>query len=100
MENITTVGIDIAKNVFQLHRIDKGGKVVLQKRIPRGKLAEFMDNFPPCLVGMEACSTSNYWPLNFQSFSHRVKLMSPQYVKPYVKPIRMMGVMPKQSVKQ
>jgi transposase len=85
MENITTLGIDIAKNVFQLHGIDKGGKVVLQKRIARGKLAEFMDNLPPCLVGMEACSSSNYWALKFQSFGHTVKLMSPQYVKPYVK---------------
>ena len=51
MENITTLGIDIAKNVFQLHGVDKVGKVVLQKRIPRGKPAEFMNNLPPCLVG-------------------------------------------------
>ena len=85
MENITTLGIDIAKNVFQLHGIDKAGKVVLQKRIARGKLAEFMENLPLCLVGMESCSSSNYWALKFQSFGHTVKLMSPQYVKPYVK---------------
>ena len=85
MKNVVTLGIDIAKNVFQLHGVDREGKVVLQKRISRGKLAEFMDNLPSCLVGMEACGSSNYWALKFQSFGHTVKLMSPQYVKPYVK---------------
>lgn len=85
MDNITILGIDIAKNVFQLHGIDKNGKVLLQKRISRAKLPIVMANLPPCLIGMEACSSSNYWALKFEALGHTVKLMSPQYVKPYVK---------------
>lgn len=85
MENVTTLGIDIAKNVFQLHGIDKQGKVVLQQRVSRSKFPTILANLPPCLIGIEACATSNYWALKFQSFGHTVKLMSPQYVKPYVK---------------
>lgn len=85
MDNITTLGIDIAKNVFQLHGIDKNGKVLLQKRVSRKQLPTTIANLSPCLIGMEACATSNYWALKFNALGHTVKLMSPQYVKPYVK---------------
>jgi len=85
MNKISVLGIDIAKNVFQLHGTDATGKTVLQKRLSRAKLAEFVCNIPPCLIGMEACGGAHYWARKFQSFGHEVKLMSPQYVKPYVK---------------
>ena len=85
MKEVKVLGIDIAKNVFQLHGVDRGGKVILEKRLSRSKLSEFVANLAPCLIGMEACASSNYWALKFQSYGHEVKLMSPQYVKPYVK---------------
>ncbi len=83
--DITTLGIDLAKNVFQLHGVDTAGKVALRKRITRTKLKEFMVNMPPCLIGMEACGSSHYWARKFQSMGHTVKLMAPQFVKPYIK---------------
>jgi len=83
--NITTLGIDLAKDVFQLHGIDKEGKVVLKKKLTRTKLSKFIATLPKCLIGMEACGGANYWARKFQSFGHEVKLMGPQFVKPYVK---------------
>lgn len=82
---IKTLGIDIAKRVFQLHGVDAKGKIVLKKRLSREALPGFMANLPPCTIGMEACGGSSYWARKFQSYGHRVQLMSPQYVKPYVK---------------
>lgn len=83
--NITTLGIDLAKNVFQLHGTNKHGKVELKKRLRRGQLLAFMQKLPPCLVGMEACGGAHDWARRFQSYGHTVKLMAPQYVKPYIK---------------
>ena len=83
--NITTLGIDLAKNVFQLHGVDAQGKVMLKKKINRLALADFIAQLPKCLIGMEACGGSHYWARNFQSFGHTVRLISPQFVKPYVK---------------
>ena len=83
--NITTLGIDIAKNIFQVHGVDRWGKKVINKAITRNKLPEFINNLPPCLIGMEACSGSNYWGQKFTEMGHEVKLISPQFVKPYVK---------------
>lgn len=83
--NINVLGIDLAKNVFQLHGIDATGKTVLRKKLMRAKLAEFIMQLPPCLIGMEACSSSHYWARKFQQWGHEVRLMSPQFVKPYVK---------------
>lgn len=83
--NITTLGIDIAKSVFHIHGTNKQGKLALKKRLRRGQLLDFMQNLPPCLVGMEACGGAHYWARKFQSYGHTVKLMAPQYVKPYVK---------------
>lgn len=85
MEKVTTLGIDLAKNVFQLHGIDEQGRVVLNKKLSRIKLKGFIANLPVCLIGMEACGSANYWARQFQRYGHTVKLMSPQFVKPYVK---------------
>jgi len=83
--NIKTLGIDIAKNIFQVHGVDYAGKQVINKPIRRNKLLEFINQLPPCLIGMEACSGSNYWGQKFTKMGHEVKLISPQFVKPYVK---------------
>ena len=83
--NIKTLGIDIAKNIYQLHGVDKEDKVVLRKRLTRAKLAEFMVNLPPCLIGMESCGSSSFWARKFRAMGHTVKLMAPQFVKPYIK---------------
>lgn len=82
---IKTLGIDIAKNVFQLHGTDENGEVILKKRVSRRKLLETLESLPPCLVGMEACGGAHYWARTIQEMGHSVKLISPQYVKPYVK---------------
>lgn len=85
MRDITTLGIDLAKDVFQLHGVDDMGNKVLSKRLSRNKLAKFVANLKPCLISMEACGGSHYWARKFRSFGHEVKLISPQFVKPYVK---------------
>jgi transposase len=83
--NITTLGIDIAKNVFQIHGVDKEGITVLTKKVSRKKLPGFITQLEPCLIGMEACGGSNYWGRKFREMGHDVRLISPQFVKPYVK---------------
>ncbi len=83
--NITTLGIDLAKTVFQLHGVDQAGNVVLRKRLTRTKLVTFIANLPPCLIGMEACASAHYWARYCQSMGHTVKLMAPRFVKPYIK---------------
>lgn len=82
---ITTVGIDLAKNVFQVHGVDEHGKAVLRKQIKRGQMASFFVNLPACLIGMEACASAHYWARKLQAMGHTVRLMAPQFVKPYVK---------------
>ena len=82
---IDLLGIDIAKSVFQLHGVDCNGKAVLKKRLSRGKLAEYIANLPPCTIVMESCGGANYWARVFQRTGHVVKLISPQFVKPFVK---------------
>ena len=79
----TTLGIDVAKNVFQLHGVDKKGAVVVQQRVSRSKLRETLAQLPPCLIGMEACGSTQYWAREFQQLGPTVKLISPQFVKPY-----------------
>jgi transposase len=83
--NITTVGIDLAKNIFQLHGVNNVGETVLTKKLSRKKLPEFMAQLNPCLIGMESCGGSNYWGRRFRAMGHDVRLISPQFVKPYVK---------------
>ena len=83
--NITTIGIDLAKTVFQVHGADARGKCVVQKRLRRSQVLVYFAQLPPCIVGMEACSGAHYWARKLQSQGHTVKLMAPQFVKPYVK---------------
>ncbi|MBI1820774.1 MAG: IS110 family transposase [Nitrospirae bacterium] len=83
--NVTTLGIDIAKQVFQLHGINEKGKVILRKQVSRKKLSEVIVNLPPCVIGIEACGGANYWARVFEKMGHTVRLISPQFVKPYVK---------------
>lgn len=82
---LTTVGIDLAKNVFQVHGIDEHGKVLLKKQLRRDQMATFFVNQPPCLIGMEACGSAHHWARKLQAMGHTVRLMAPQFVKPYVK---------------
>jgi transposase len=83
--NITTLGIDLAKHVFQVHGTDGQGQVVLKKALKRAQVLPFFANLPPCLIGMEACGSAHYWARKLTEFGHTVKLMAPQFVKPYVK---------------
>jgi len=82
---ITTIGIDLAKNVFQVHGVDERGKVVLRKQLKRKDVVKFFANLEPCLIGMEACGSAHYWARKLSEFGHTVRLMAPQFVKPYVK---------------
>lgn len=82
---IRTIGIDLAKSVFQIHGVDERGQTVLKKQIKRAQLAEFFVNLPACLIGMEACGSAHHWGRKLQAMGHDVRLMAPQFVKPYVK---------------
>ena len=82
---ITTVGLDLAKNVFQLHGVDKKGKTVLTKKLTRNKVLPFFANMAPCLIGMEATGSANHWARELKKLGHTVRLISPQFVKPYRK---------------
>ncbi len=83
--NIKRIGIDLAKQVFQLHGVDGQEKVVLRKQLRRVQLLDYFKKLPPCLIGMEACGGAHYWARELQKLGHTVKLMAPQFVKPYVK---------------
>jgi len=85
MEKVTTVGIDLAKNVFSLHGVDAAGKTVLQRTVRRDQLLEVVAGSSPCLIGMEACSGAHEWGRRFQEHGHTVKLMAPKFVAPYRK---------------
>ncbi len=82
---ITTIGIDLAKNLFQVHGVDQRGKTTLRKQLRRHQVTAFFANLPACLIGMEACGSAHYWARKLQGFGHTVRLMAPQFVKPYVK---------------
>ena len=82
---ITTIGLDIAKNVFQVHGIDAAEKVVVRKQLRRGQMMEFFEALAPCLVGMEACATSHHWARELTKLGHQVRLMPAKDVKAYVK---------------
>ena len=85
METIATVGLDIAKSVFQVHGIDEAGKVVVRRRLSRARVLPFFEKLPRCLVGIEACNSSHHWARELMALGHDVRLMPAQYVKPYVK---------------
>src|SRR5947209_8176518 len=82
---ITTIGLDIAKNVFQVHGIDAAEKVVVRKQLRRGQVMKFFEALPPCLIGMEACATAHYWARELTKLGHEVRLMPAKDVKAYVK---------------
>lgn len=82
---IVTIGLDLAKSVFQLHAIDEQGAVILRKRLTRGQVLPTLAKIPPCVVGMEACGSAHHWAREIQVLGHEVRLMPAQYVKPYVK---------------
>jgi transposase len=85
MESSVTIGLDLGKSVFQVHGVDAGGVVVVQRRLTRGKLLHFFGKQAPCLVGMEACAAAHHWGRELRKLGHTVRLMPPRYVKPYVK---------------
>src|SRR3954465_10176292 len=85
MQAITTIGLDIAKSVFQVHGVDAEGHVVIRPQLKRRYVLAFFQKLPPCLVGIEACASSHHWSRELQALGHTVRLMPPAYVKPYVK---------------
>jgi transposase len=85
MTRITTIGIDLAKKVFQVHGVDAEGKVVVARKLRRKEVLAFFAKLPPCLIGMEACGSAHYWGREITKLGHTVKLMPPKYVKAYVK---------------
>ena len=85
MGEVSTIGLDIAKSVFQVHGVDSAGAVVIRKRISRSKMLEFFADLPPCLVGIEACPSAHHWGRELQALGHTVKLLPPSYVKAYLK---------------
>ena len=97
---ITTIGIDLAKNVFQVHGVDERGKVVVKKQLRRDQMATFFVNLPPCLIGMEACGSAHHWARKLQSMGHTVRLMAPSSSSRMSKPTRTMQPTQRQSAKQ
>jgi transposase len=85
MQAVTTIGLDIAKSVFQVHGIDARGNVVVRRQLKRRHVLAFFEKLPPCLIGLEACASSHHWSRELQALGHTVRLMPPAYVKPYVK---------------
>src|SRR6202163_3567905 len=85
MQAITTIGLDIAKSVFQVHGVDADGNVVIRRQLKRRYVLAFFQKLPPCLIGIEACASSHHWSRELEALGHTVRLMPPAYVKPYVK---------------
>jgi transposase len=85
MQTVTTIGLDIAKSVFQVHGIDAEDRVIIRRQLKRRYVLAFFQKLPPCLVGIEACASSHYWSRELKALGHSVRLMPPAYVKPYVK---------------
>jgi transposase len=85
MGTMTTVGLDLAKNVFQVHGVDADGRVLVRRQFRRADMLKFFEGLSPCLVGMEACATAHHWARTISALGHTVKMMPPAYVKPYVK---------------
>jgi len=85
MQAVTTIGLDIAKSVFQVHGVDAEGNIIIRRQLKRRYVLAFFQKLPPCLVGIEACASSHHWSRELRALGHRVRLMPPAYVKPYVK---------------
>ena len=85
MGDVITIGVDLAKSVFQVHGVDAEGAVVVRRQLRRRQVLPFFEKLPPCLVGMEACATAHHWGREIERLGHRVRLMPPRYVKAYAK---------------
>src|SRR5258706_15288936 len=85
MQAVTTIGIDIAKSVFQIHGVDAAGNVIVRRQLKRRYVLPFFQRLPPCLIGIEACASSHHWSRELKALGHTVRLMPAAYVKPYVK---------------
>jgi transposase len=85
MNEVTTIGLDLAKNVFQVHGVDASGRAVVRRQLRRSQVLPFFEKQAACLVGIEACATSHHWAREIAKFGHEVRLMPARYVKPYVK---------------
>jgi transposase len=85
MQTVTTIGLDIAKSVFQVHGVDAAGQVVVRRRLKRRYVLRFFQKLPACLVGIEACASSHYWSRELHALGHTMRLMPPAYVRPYIK---------------
>ena len=85
MKDVTTIGLDLAKHVFQAYGADADGTPLFNRKLRRAEVLRFFEKLPPCLVGMEACASAHYWAREISAFGHDVRLLPPQYVKPFVK---------------
>src|SRR5213595_3450664 len=85
MDEVTTIGLDLARHVFQVHGVDADGATVLRKSLRRAQVLTFFSRLPPCLVGLEACATAHHWARELRALSHEVRLMPAQYVKAYIR---------------
>src|SRR5271169_5341013 len=85
LSSVTRVGLDLAKNVFQVHGVDAKGEVIVARKVRRGALAQFFAKLAPCVVAMEACSSAHHWARQLMALGHEVKLIPPAHVKPYVR---------------
>ena len=100
MQAITTIGLDIAKSVFQVHGIDAEGKVVIRRQLKRRYVLAFFQKLPSCLVGIEACASSHHWSRELQALGHKVRLMAPAYVSPTSSGRRTMPLTPRPSARR
>src|SRR5664280_1485805 len=100
MQQITTIGLDLAKQVFQVHGAEADGSPVVSRKLRRGDVLPFFKKLSPCLVGMEACGGAYYWAREIAKFGHDVRLVPPSYVKPFVKRVKPMPPIRKQSAKR
>ena len=97
---VVRIGLDLAKYVFEIHGVDGQGNVVIRKTLRRGSVSTFFANLPPCLVGMEASNGTHYWARVLTELGHQVRLISPQFVAPYVKSNKMIVMMQRLSVRR
>jgi transposase len=100
MGEVTTIGLDLAKHVFQVHGVDAEGATVLRKQLRRAQVVAFFSRLPRCVVGMEACGTAHYWARELRALGHEVRLMPAQYVKAYVKRNKTMRRMLRRSARR
>ena len=85
MEQPTTIGVDLAKTVFQVHGVNRAGKAIVKRKLRRTQVLTFFAGLEPCLIGLEACAGAHFWARELAAFGHEVRIMPPSYVKPYVK---------------